>query len=55
MLRDDLPEPIDNRGNPIHPEIQLKAALQFYAPGSFQIVARDLTNISQASISKIVA
>ena len=54
MLRDDLPEPVDKRGNPIPPEIQLKAALRFYATGNFQIVAGDLTDISQPSVSKIV-
>ncbi|XP_064649983.1 putative nuclease HARBI1 [Lineus longissimus] len=54
MLRDDLPEPIDNRGNPIPPEIQVKAALRFYATGNFQIVAGDLTDISQPSLSIIV-
>ena len=54
MLRDDLSEPIDKRGNPIPPEIQLKAALRFYATGIFQIVAGDLTDISQPSVFRLV-
>ena len=55
ILQDDIPEPFDRRGNPIPASIQLKAALRFYASGSFQIVAGDLVDISQASVSKIVA
>ena len=55
ILQDDLPEPTDNRGNPVPPSIKLKAALRFYATGSFQIVAGDLLHISQSSVSQIVA
>ncbi|XP_064649982.1 putative nuclease HARBI1 [Lineus longissimus] len=55
FLRDDLPEPVNNRGNPVPPSLQLRIALRFYATGSFQIVAEDLLQISQSSVSKIVA
>ena len=53
MLQNDLPEPPDNRRNQIPPDIQLKAALRFYATGNFQIVAGDLSDISLSTFRKV--
>lgn len=55
LLKNDLSDPITNRGNPIPPRTQLKVALRFFATGCFQIVIGDLLKLSQTSVSRIVA
>ena len=43
------------RNNALSPEVQLLAALRFYASGSFQEVVGDGTALSKASVSRSVA
>ncbi|XP_064470766.1 putative nuclease HARBI1 [Ornithodoros turicata] len=44
-----------NRGCPVHPLHQLLITLRYFASASFQAVAGDLENVSQASVSRCVA
>ncbi|RWS18791.1 putative nuclease HARBI1-like protein, partial [Leptotrombidium deliense] len=50
----NLLDNVDNR-NYLAPEIQLLTALRFYGTGVFQHVDGDLMNISQPTVSRIVA
>lgn len=52
-IRGDLSRP-NNRGCPVSPEIQLAAALRFYATGSHQQVIGDTLGLSQATMSRIL-
>lgn len=45
----------DRRGCPVPPLLQLLVALRFYGAGTFQIVSGDLVNISQPTVSRIIA
>ncbi|XP_050022879.1 putative nuclease HARBI1 [Dermacentor andersoni] len=48
--------PKDNeRGHPVPPLLQLLIALRFYGAGTFQVVTGDLVNVSQATVSRIIA
>ena len=48
-------ERANQRGQPIHPSIQLLAALRYYASASFQAVTGDTLGLPQPTVSKIVA
>ncbi|KAK8766863.1 hypothetical protein V5799_006354 [Amblyomma americanum] len=45
----------DERGLPVPPLLQLLVALRFYGAGTFQIVTGDLVNVSQPTVSRIIA
>lgn len=47
-------QPKTRRNHPVSPELQLLAALRFYATGSYQLVAGDTLGLSQPTISRIV-
>nr|XP_054923454.1 putative nuclease HARBI1 [Dermacentor andersoni] len=48
--------PKDNeRVHPVPPLLQLLIALRFYGAGTFQVVTGDLVNVSQATVSRIIA
>lgn len=55
-LLDCLPleESCSNRGHPLPPMTQLLIALRFYGAGTFQVVAGDLVNVSQPTVSRII-
>ena len=53
LVRHEI-EPRTNRSCSITATQQIFATLRYYATGSFQIVAGELTGISQSSVSKIV-
>jgi hypothetical protein len=53
LVRDDL-EPRTLRNHALPPELQLFAALRFYACGSFQQVTGDTVHISQPSMSRVI-
>lgn len=54
-LLQDIEEPLDNRNNPISKRNQLLIFMRFCATGSFQINLGDHFNVSQPTISRIVA
>lgn len=43
-----------DRGHPIPPIMQLLIVLHFYRAGTFQVVAGDLVNVSQPTVSSII-
>ncbi|XP_072144329.1 putative nuclease HARBI1 [Dermacentor andersoni] len=45
----------NERGHPVQPLLQLLIALRFYGAGTFQIVTGNLVNVSQATVSRIIA
>ncbi|KAH7974809.1 hypothetical protein HPB49_019797 [Dermacentor silvarum] len=48
--------PKDNeRDHHVQPLLQLLIALRFYGAGIFQVVTADLVNVSQATVSRIIA
>ncbi|XP_072144582.1 putative nuclease HARBI1 [Dermacentor andersoni] len=48
--------PKDNdRGHLMPPLLQLLIALRFYGAGTFQVVTGDLVNVSQATVSRVIA
>ncbi|KAH9371953.1 hypothetical protein HPB48_000572 [Haemaphysalis longicornis] len=50
-----LRENTDARGCPLPPLLQLLVALRFYGAGTFQVVTGDLVNVSQPTVSRVVA
>lgn len=50
-----LRENTDARGCPLPPLLQLLVVLRFYGAGTFQIVTGDLVNVSQPTVSRVVA
>ncbi|KYN00539.1 Putative nuclease HARBI1, partial [Cyphomyrmex costatus] len=46
---------ISNRGLPVAPVLQLLICLRFYATASFQLVMGDVIQVSQSTISRIIA
>ncbi|KAH7976921.1 hypothetical protein HPB52_021498 [Rhipicephalus sanguineus] len=49
-----LQESGDNRGQPLHPMLQLLIALRFYGAGTFQTVTGDLVRIPQSTVYRAV-
>ncbi|KAH7973285.1 hypothetical protein HPB52_023350 [Rhipicephalus sanguineus] len=49
-----LEESCNNRCHPIPPVIQLLITLRFYGAGTFQVVAGDLVNVSQPTVSRVI-
>lgn len=54
-LLDNVFEPVDQRNQPLSKVNQILITLRYFATGSFQINIGDLFNISQPTVSRIVA
>lgn len=50
-----LCENTDVRGYPLPPVLELLVALRLYGAGTFQIAPGDLVNVSQPTVSRVVA